>query len=134
MQLTRKVVLKAVVTEDFKKRFDAQIGSLISEIKIELDKIKSSEQQLMLKVGSLDYNQVMQVREQLEGEKHSRENTIKELEARLGQVRGMKEGDLFTQGTLDSIVEVKVGDNLDTKLARAEIVVKDGVVQSITEG
>ncbi|HOO96754.1 MAG TPA: YlqD family protein [Caldisericia bacterium] len=134
MQLTRKVILKAIVTEDFKRRFDAQIGSLISEIKIELDKIKSSEQQLMLKVGSLDYNQVMQVREQLEGEKHSRESTIKELETRLKQVKDMKEGDLFTQGTLDSIVDVEIGDNLDTKLARAEIVVKDGVVQSIKEG
>jgi len=134
VQLTRKVILKAIVTEDFKRRFDAQIGSLISEIKIELDKIKSSEQQLMLKVGSLDYNQVMQVREQLEGEKHSRESTIKELETRLKQVKDMKEGDLFTQGTLDSIVDVEIGDNLDTKLARAEIVVKDGVVQSIKEG
>lgn len=134
MLISRKVTLKSIVTEDFKKRFSTQVKGMISEVKIELDKIKNSEQQLMLKSGNMDYNQLMQVRGQLEKEKSSRETTIKELESRIDQVNKMGEGDIFNQGLLDGFVEVKAGDNLDTKLAGAEIVVKDGIVQSIVEG
>ena len=107
---------------------------MISEVKVELDKLKASEQQLMLNTGSMDYNQIMQVKSQLEREKTSRETTVKELEVRIEQVSKMNDGDLFNQGLLDGHAEIKVGDNLDTKLAASEIVVKDGVVQSIIEG
>ncbi|MEZ4813322.1 MAG: YlqD family protein [Caldisericia bacterium] len=134
MLINRKVTLKSVVTEEFRKQFSNQVQSMISEIKIELDKLKSSEQQLMLKSGSMDYNQIMQIKEQLEREKSSREATIKELESRMNQVSKMNDGDLFNQGLLEGTTEIKVGDNLDSKLGAAEIVVKDGIVQSITEG
>jgi len=132
--VSRKVTLKSVITEDFRKQFSTQVQSMISEVKVELDKLKASEQQLMLNTGSMDYNQIMQVKSQLEREKTSRETTVKELEARIEQVSKMNDGDLFNQGLLDGHAEIKVGDNLDTKLAASEIVVKDGVVQSIIEG
>jgi YlqD protein len=132
--VSRKVTLKSVITEDFRKQFLTQVQSMISEVKVELDKLKASEQQLMLNTGSMDYNQIMQVKSQLEREKTSRETTVKELEARIEQVSKMNDGDLFNQGLLDGHAEIKVGDNLDTKLAASEIVVKDGVVQSIIEG
>lgn len=134
MLVSRKVTLKSIITDDFKKRFAAQVKGMVSEVKVELDKIKNSEQQLMLKSGNMDYNQLMQVRGQIEKEKSSRETTIKELESRVDQVNKMNEGDVFNQGLLDGFVEIKVGDNLDTKLAGAEIVVKDGIVQSVAEG
>jgi hypothetical protein len=132
--VSRKVTLKSIITDDFKKRFAAQVKDMVSEVKVELDKIKNSEQQLMLKSGNMDYNQLMQVRGQIEKEKSSRETTIKELESRVDQVNKMNEGDVFNQGLLDGFVEIKVGDNLDTKIAGAEIVVKDGIVQSVAEG
>lgn len=134
MLINRKVTLKSVVTEEFRKQFSNQVQTMVKEIKVELDKLKASEQQLMLKTGSMDYNQIMQVKEQLEREKSSRETTIKELESRIDQVAKMKDGDLFNQGLLEGTAEIKVGDNLDSKLGAAEIVVKDGIVQSITEG
>ncbi len=134
MIVSRKVTLKSIITDDFKKRFAAQVKDMVSEVKVELDKIKNSEQQLMLKSGNMDYNQLMQVRGQIEKEKSSRETTIKELESRVDQVNKMNEGDVFNQGLLDGFVEIKVGDNLDTKIAGAEIVVKDGIVQSVAEG
>ncbi|MCK5743119.1 MAG: hypothetical protein KAH30_00105 [Caldisericia bacterium] len=134
MLVSRKVTLKSVITEDFRKQFSTQVQSMISEVKVELDKLKASEQQLMLNTGSMDYNQIMQVKSQLEREKTSRETTVKELEVRIEQVSKMNDGDLFNQGLLDGHAEIKVGDNLDTKLAASEIVVKDGVVQSIIEG
>jgi len=77
--IARKVALKVIVTDDFKKRYVAQLNSLSAEVKVELEKIKTTEAQLMLKVQTMDYNYVMQVREQLEREKSTRESTLKEI-------------------------------------------------------
>ncbi len=127
-------MLKVVITDDFKKRYAAQLKGLQSEVKVELEKIKTTEQQFLLKVNNMDYNYVMQVREQLEREKATRENTLKELEERMKEMDSMAIDSVFPQGTLDSFIDVKVGDNLEDKLGKAEIVIKDGVIQSIVEG
>jgi len=134
VQIARKVLLKVVITDDFKKRYAAQLKGLQSEVKVELEKIKTTEQQFLLKVNNMDYNYVMQVREQLEREKATRENTLKELEERMKEMDSMAIDSVFPQGTLDSFIDVKVGDNLEDKLGKAEIVIKDGVIQSIVEG
>ncbi len=134
MQIARKVLLKVVITDDFKKRYANQLKGLQNEVKVELEKIKTTEQQFLLKVNSMDYNYVMQVREQLEREKATRENTLKELEERMKEMEAMQVDSVFPQGTLDSFIEVKAGDNLEDKLGKAEIVIKDGVIQSINEG
>jgi len=132
--IARKVALKVIVTDDFKKRYVSQLNSLSAEVKVELEKIKTTEAQLMLKVQTMDYNYVMQVREQLEREKATREATLKEIESRTAEMQGMAEGTIFPQGTLDSLVEIKPGDDLESKLSKAEIVIKDNVVQSVNEG
>ena len=134
MLIARKVALKVIVTDDFKKRYVAQLNSLSAEVKVELEKIKTTEAQLMLKVQTMDYNYVMQVREQLEREKSTREATLKEIESRMAEMQGMAEGTIFPQGTLDSLVEIKSGDDLEAKLSKAEIIIKDNVVQSVNEG
>ena len=134
MLIARKVALKVIVTDDFKKRYVAQLNSLSAEVKVELEKIKTTEAQLMLKVQTMDYNYVMQVREQLEREKSTRESTLKEIESRTAEMHGMAEGTIFPQGTLDSLVEIKSGDDLELKLSKAEIIIKDNVVQSVNEG
>jgi hypothetical protein len=132
--IARKVALKVIVTDDFKKRYVAQLNSLSAEVKVELEKIKTTEAQLMLKVQTMDYNYVMQVREQLEREKSTRESTLKEIESRMAEMQDMAEGTIFPQGTLDSLVEIKSGDDLESKLSKAEIIIKDNVVQSVNEG
>lgn len=134
MQIARKVLLKVVVTDDFKKRYANQIKTVQNEVNVELEKIKTTEQQFLLKVNTMDYNYVMQVREQLEREKATRESTIKELDSRLKEMEAMTDGSVFTQGTLDSFIDLKVGDNLEDKLGKAEIIIKDGVIQTISEG
>lgn len=134
MLIARKVALKVIVTDDFKKRYVSQLNSLSAEVKVELEKIKTTEAQLMLKVQTMDYNYVMQVREQLEREKSTRESTLKEIESRTAEMQGMAEGTIFPQGTLDSLVEIKSGDDLELKLSKAEIIIKDNVVQSVNEG
>lgn len=134
MIIARKITLKVIVTDDFKKRYASQLKSLSSEVKMDLEKIRQTEAQLMLKVQTLDQNYLMNIRDQIEREKATREATLKEIESRATEMVNMAEGSIFPQGTIDGFVDVKVGDNLESKLSVAEIVIKDGIIQTITEG
>lgn len=134
MIIARKITLKVIVTDGFKKRYASQLKSLSSEVKMDLEKIRQTEAQLMLKVQTLDQNYLMSIRDQIEREKATREATLKEIESRATEMETMAEGSIFPQGTIDGFVDVKVGDNLESKLSVAEIVIKDGVIQTITEG
>ncbi len=134
MIIARKVMLKVIVTDGFKKRYANQLKSLSSEVKVDLEKIRQTESQLMLKVQTLDQNYLMSLRDQLEREKATREATLKEIDSRIAEMEAMTEGTIFPQGTIDGFVDVKEGDNLESKLSVAEIVIKDGVVQTISEG
>jgi len=134
MLVTRRISLKVIVTDDYKKKYVSQLKTLASEVRVELERIKTTEAQLMLKVQTLDYNYVMSVREQIEREKASREATLKEIETREKDMETMSPGSIFPQGNLDGFVELKTGDDLESKLGKAEIIVKDGIIQSITEG
>ena len=129
--ISRPVVIKAIVTESFKrlyvqdleeaiKRIDALVQQLASQIRrTELERTVSP--------------QARAVRQQLELEHARQEAARAELEMRLREAQQLELNTEFAQGSVESLVEVKVGDNLFTKLGRAEIVVKDGIVMEIRE-
>src|SRR5207249_6435603 len=73
------------------------------------------------------------IRQQLELERARQEATRAELEMRLREAQQLELNSEFAQGIVESLVEVKVGDNLFTKLSRAEIIVKDGIIMEIRE-
>ena len=77
--------------------------------------------------------QARAIRQQLELERARQEATRAELEMRLREAQQLELNSEFAQGTVESLVEVKVGDNLFTKLSRAEIIVKDGIIMEIRE-
>ncbi len=56
-----------------------------------------------------------------------------ELQSRLREAQELQLNTEFTQGTIDGLVEVGVGDNLFDKISRTELIVKDGIVLEIRE-
>ncbi len=54
-----------------------------------------------------------------------------ELNQRFGMIKELQPGSLFTQGIIEGFASVKEGDNLYEKLGAMEIIVQDGVIQTI---
>ena len=130
MLIARKL-LKVIVTDDFKK-VCRTADSLSAEVKVGL-KNQDNRGTAHAEGQTMDYNYVMQAGAARKGEVH-KESTLKEIESRTAEMQGMAEGTIFPQGTLDSLVEIKSGDDLESKLSKAEIIIKDNVVQSVNEG
>jgi hypothetical protein len=130
--LVRPVIIKAVVTETFKDQYTKELEDAIrrvDEVNIQID-----TQLRRLDLERQITQQSRAVRQQLEVERSRQEMVKAELRERLREAQSLLINSEFAQTTVESQVEVRVGDNLLAKLGRAEIVVKDGIVMEIREG
>ena len=85
----------------------------------------------MLELQRTDLNRAMAFRQQLDVEKRKQEDVKKELQDRLSEYQALEMDTEFVRGVLEGNVEIQPGDNLVQKLGRAEIIVKDDIVQEI---
>src|SRR6266571_6370614 len=127
--VNRPVVIKAIVTESFKRLY-------IQDLEEAIKRVNAIEGQLDSQIRRAELErtvtpQARAIRQQLELERARQEATRAELEMRLREAQQLELNSEFAQGTVESLVEVRVGDNLFTKLSRAEIIVKDGIIMEI---
>jgi hypothetical protein len=131
LNVTRPVLIKAVVTESFKRLYVQDLEDAIKRAETILEQITTQirRSELERQVSA----QSRALRQQLEVEHARQEAARAELQMRLREAEALELNTEFTQGTVESLVEVKIGDNLFNKLGRAEILVKDGIILEIRE-
>lgn len=131
LTVSRPVAIKAIVTESFKRLY-------IQDLEDAIKRVEAVEQELVTQIRRSELErqltpQSRALRQQLELEHARQEATRAELQMRLRDAQQLELNTEFLQGTVESLVEVSVGDNLFTRLSRAEIVVKDGIIMEIRE-
>jgi hypothetical protein len=129
--VSRPVVIKAVVTESFKRLY-------LQDLEEAMKRVDAIVQQIDTQIRRAELErqvspQSRAVRQQLELERARQEATKAELSMRLREAQELALNSEFPQGTMESLVEVSVGDNLFDKIGRTELVVKDGIVLEIRE-
>merc|ERR1712097_38952 len=77
--------------------------------------------------------QVGQVQQQVAAKRSELEEQKRNLLQQQAQVRELEMDQVVEQGQLDSFCDIKVGDNLVSKMQVA-VVVRDGVIESIEQG
>ncbi len=127
--LIRPVVVKAIVTETFKENYKRDLQEALRGVEDLLARIESQIRRLELERQITPQNRL--VRQQLELERSRQEALRTELLERLREAERLELNTEFPQTTVDAQIEVRVGDNLFSKLSRVEIVVKDGIVMEI---
>lgn len=128
--LQRKIFIKAIVTQDFKNTFNQQLESYKTELNTNIDKIKTEESRLLLS-GSLNSADTITYRSKLSKEREQQELAKKEIEDKAKEINALEIGSVYPYLQLDSLVEVKEGDNLFEKLNAGEITIRDGVIIAI---
>jgi len=128
----RPIVIKTIVTESFKRLYIADLEDAIKRIEAVMQQIEVQARRFDLERQVSPQSRV--IRQQLEIERSRQDAARAELTARLREAQELRLNEEFTQGTIDGIAELSVGDNLFDKISRAEILVKDGIVMEIREG
>lgn len=129
--IARPVVIKAIVTESFKRLYTQELQTAIARGDELITQIATQIRRTELERQITP--QARAIRQQLELERARQEATRAELQARLREVEALELNAEFPQGTVESFTEVNIGDNLFQKLGRTEIVVKDGIIIEVRE-
>lgn len=133
MILKREVLLKAVVTERLKSELIEAVQEAIQRVDEQQEDLDRQSRRLMLELQRTDMQRAMAFRQQLEIEKRKQEDVKAALQEQLAEYNGLELGSEFTRGTIESHVDVQVGDNIQDKLARAEILVEDDIIKEVRD-
>jgi hypothetical protein len=130
--MVRPVVVKAIVTESFKKQYLGELEETVKRLDAVITQIDTQIRRSELERQITP--QVRAFRQQLDVERSRQEAARMELQARIKEAEALELNSEFSQGTVETLVDLSIGDNFFTRLARTEIVVKDGIVVEIREG
>lgn len=138
VKVKRQIIVKTIMTEEFKSHAKEE---LLDEMKL----IDSQINHLQLQLNQL----IQQIQQStiagLAPAAQETEQIINELNIKLQQLLGLKQnmylqienidkaqvGELIVTGSLESYVDLNIGDNIYEMLVDKEIIVKDAIVQEI---
>ena len=127
----RPVILKNIVTKKFKDRLIDELGQALDQIDRWFEQEEFQSRRLISEAEKQGNSDV--VRKELNIERDRQGQIRLDLKRKLDEIIQLDIGSVFTSGTYDAPVKIEVGDNIRSKLAQAEIIVKDGVVVQVIE-
>jgi predicted nucleic acid-binding Zn-ribbon protein len=130
-----------VVTTAWKEEAERELSNGIATTDQQLAQLEQEGQQVVDQVRRQSANpldprvqdQVAQVQEQVAAKRSELEEQKRNLLQQQAQVRELEMDQIVEQGQLDSFCDIKVGDNLVSKM-QVSVVVRDGVIESIDQG
>ena len=139
VQVFRQIAVKTIVTEQFKSLVASELEKNTQQIDAELQQLEFRSRRLIADIEKRSTQllsaetqaQVKSVKDQVEQERARLTQMRSEMEAQGKYIADLQLDSRFNQFTVQSPVEVRVGENIFQKLETGEIVVKDGLVQEI---
>ncbi len=138
--IKRSITIRAVVTPSWKEEAEREISSAIATSDEQLAQLEKEGQQVVDGLRTQSANpldpriqeQVAQVQQQVAAKRSELEEQKRNLLQQQAQVRELEMEQVVEQGQIDSFCDLKVGDNLVSKM-QISLLVRDGVVESINQ-
>ena len=138
--IKRSITIRAVVTPSWKEEAEREISSAIASSDEQLAQLEKEGQQVVDGLRTQSANpldprvqeQVSQVQQQVAAKRSELEEQKRNLLQQQAQVRELEMEQVVEQGQIESFCDLKVGDNLVTKM-QISLLVRDGVVESINQ-
>ncbi len=141
LSIKRTIAVRAVVTPAWKEEAERELSNGVATTDQQLAQLEQEGQQVVDEVRRQSANpldprvqeQVAQVQQQVAAKRAELEEQKRNLLQQQAQVREVEMEQIVEQGQLESFCDIKVGDNLVSKMQVA-VVVRDGVIESIEQG
>ena len=124
------VTIKSKVTETLKEQLVAEIKEAMAKIDMELQQIEFHAKRLMTEQVRSDVQGLTALRQQIDGEKQKRLELKSHMQDKLKETSQLEIGAEIVQGTMEQLVTVQEGDDLQ-KLMSREILLEDGKILAI---
>ena len=140
LSIKRSITVRAVVTPSWKEEAERELSTAISSTDQQLAQLEQEGQQVVNDLRSQSANpldprvqdQVGQVQQQVAAKRAEIEEQKRNLLQQQAQVRELEMEQIVEQGQIESFCDLKVGDNLVSKMQVA-VLVRDGVVETIEQ-
>ena len=126
------VTIKSKVTETLTEQLVAEIKEAMAKIDMELQQIEFHAKRLMTEQVRSDVQGLTALRQQIDGEKQKRLELKSHMQDKLKETSQLEIGAEIVQGTMEQLVTVQEGDDLQ-KLMSREILLEDGKILAIRE-
>ena len=141
VSIKRNIAVRAVVTPRWKEDAERELSQAIANTDQQLAQLEQEGQQVVDEIRRQSANpldpriqdQVAGVQQQVAAKRAELEEQKRNLLEQQSTVQGLEMDQIVEQGQLESSCAIQVGDNLVEKL-QASIVVRDGMVEAISEG
>ncbi|MDK2822154.1 MAG: hypothetical protein PWQ67_1200 [Clostridia bacterium] len=133
LTIMRSIVVKQVVTENFKKKTASEIQEALKKVEIDIENFDKQTKKTVTELTLKGHPQINQIKQQIEVEKEKLTSYKQQLLEKLKLVSKLNIDEEVVQGTIEGPLEVKIGDNFDA-LSRTEMVIKDGIIVDIRSG
>jgi len=133
VNVKRNIVLRSVVTQSLRDELSEQLQNAAEELQRQMQQIDTQTRAYVTDLQRTNLQQAMAVRKQIEAEKSRLQEQHDALLERRAQVQELEDGSEIVRGTLESFVDLKVGDNLSEVLGGLEILSKDDEVIEIRQ-
>ena len=138
--IKRSITIRAVVTPSWKEEAEREISSAIATSDEQLAQLEKEGQQVVDGLRTQSANpldpriqeQVAQVQQQVAAKRSELEEQKRNLLQQQSQVRELEMEQVVEQGQIESFCDLKVGDNLVSKM-QISLLVRDDVVESINQ-
>ncbi len=138
--IKRSITIRAVVTPSWKEEAEREISSAIATSDEQLAQLEKEGQQVVDGLRTQSANpldpriqeQVAKVQQQVAAKRSELEEQKRNLLQQQAQVRELEMEQVVEQGQIESFCDLKVGDNLVSKM-QLSLLVRDGVVESINQ-
>lgn len=131
--VTRKVVLKAVVTPEMRDDVLAELDANLVQLGQQMEQFDREASRQLFQMQTTNLEQAMQFKQQIEAAKQQQGEQVAELQRRREIVANWADGQEVLRGAMEGFVEIEVGDHLPTVLGGVEIIAKDDMVVGIRE-
>ena len=134
LTIRQPVAVKLILTENTKRDIVNESRAQIERLNNELEQIEQQGKEALEQAMAQGGDVAQQLRAQIEQEQQNRIQQREQLIQQIQQIQQLELGTEVQNMTVETMVDVKVGDDWTRILQGSEIIVKDGIVHEIRQG
>lgn len=130
----RPIQVRMIITETSRKLLLSEYRQREKELLNELEQWRFQSKKLLAEAQKKSGEAYRLAVERVNREERTRKEKLEVLRFQIKQTENLPEGQEIPYTTVESSVEVKVGDRWDEIMGATEIILKDGIITEIRQG
>jgi uncharacterized coiled-coil DUF342 family protein len=128
----RSVNVVALATDSLKAQLLAEVDAAMEELQLQGQQLEFRSRRVIAELQTTNVHRLVEARREIDEARERQDVLHRELVERRRQIEALAPDTPVARGQLESIVELREGDNLADKLRPAEILVRDDIIISIS--